>query len=80
MRVESNKTLVNVLNAAVTSNHQQVKCQLHELIAKVNLVPKSGEEQVQDWVADVVSHIHDIQHKLDDVTDYIRVMKTAADD
>ena len=80
MKVTTNKTLLNVLNAAVTSNHQQVKSQLHDLIAKVNLAPTSDNSHMQDWVTDVVNQIHDIQHKLDDVTDYIRVMRTAEDD
>ena len=80
MKVATNKVLLNVLNAAVTSNHQQVKYQLHELLAKVNLVPVPDDPHLQDWVTDVVNQIHDIQHKLDDVTDYIRVMKVAEDD
>lgn len=80
MMVSSNKVLLNVLNAAVTSNHQQVKCQLHELIAKVNLAPFTQDPYLQDWVIDVVNQIHDIQHKLDDVTDYIRVMRVAEED
>lgn len=80
MKVTTNKTLLNVLNAAVTSNHQQVKCQLHDLIAKVHLMPVHDNPNAEDWVADVINQIHDIQHKLDDVTDYIRIIKVADED
>jgi|GEM_PF-5785276 len=80
MDIANNKSLINVLNAAVTSNHQQVKCQLHDLITKVNLVPKNDNPNIQDWVDDVVAQIHDIQYKLDDVTDWIKVMKVTSDE
>lgn len=80
MKVTTNKNLINVLNAAVTSNHQQVKTQLHDLIAKVHLMPLNDNPLAEDWVTDVVNQIYDIQHKLDDVTDYIRIIKVAEED
>lgn len=80
MQVSSNKSLINVLNAAVTSNHQQVKSQLHELIVKINLMPKNDNNLIADWVEEILSQIHDIEHKLNDVTDYIKVIKVQEED
>lgn len=77
MVVPSDKSLINVLNAAVTSSHQQVKSQLNSLIVQVNLIPDRDSPGTADIVADLVSTIKDIEHKLDDVTDWLRVIKVA---
>lgn len=80
MQLADNKSLLNVLNAAVTSNHQQVKSQLNHLIAQVNLIPDRDNPHTADIVTDVINAIKDIEHKLDDVTDYLRVMKVAKEE
>lgn len=80
MHIANDKTLINVLNAAVTSNHQQVKSQLNSLIAKVLLIPNVNQSSIDDLVADLVGQIEDIDHKLNDVTDYIKFMKVSAEE
>jgi RNA processing factor Prp31 len=77
MQLADDKSLLNVLNAAVTSNHQQVKSQLHNLIAQVNCIPHRDNPNTDDIVIDVVNAIKEIEHKLDDVTDWLRLMKVA---
>ena len=80
MQLADDKSLLHVLNAAVTSNHQQVKSRLHNLIAQVNLIPDRNDPHTADILTDVINAIKDIEHKLDDVTDYLRIMKVAKED
>ena len=80
MQLADNKSLLNVLNAAVTSNHQQVKNQLNHLIAQVNLIPDLNNPSTEDIVTDLINTIRDIEHKLDDLPDYLRVMKVAKEE
>lgn len=80
MQLADDKSLLNVLNAAVTSNHQQVKSQLHSLIAQVNLIPNRDNPGTDDIVTDVINRIVDIEHKLNDVTDWLRVMKVSKEE
>lgn len=80
MQISSDKSLINVVNAAVNTNHQQIKSRLLDLISKVYLIPNREDPIVRDVVEDLILHIKDIELKLDDVTDWIKVMKVTTDD